>query len=86
MDQDDPLPQEKPTPPEVDPLPAKKPHHQAVEYDAEDQLASQLRDSGNAVSEMQLQDHHPYGSSPMSTLKKLGAGMEYGAYSDSQKD
>lgn len=82
----DPFPQEKPTPPEADPLPAKKPHHQAVEYDAEDMLSDQLRDAHNAVSDMQLYDHGPYGSSPMSTLKKLGAGMEYGAYSDSQKD
>lgn len=80
---DSPFPQEKPTPPEADPLPQKKPRHQALEYDAMDLANDQAH---SAVSDMQLQAHYPYGSSPMSTLKKLGAGMEYGAYSDSQKD
>lgn len=83
---DDPLPQEKPTPPEQDPLPTKKPHHQALEYDAEDLASSDQRDAGGVVSESSLHAPYGHGNSPMSTLKQLGAGMRYGAFADSNKD
>lgn len=61
--------------------PPRKPKHQSLERDAEDNLADRIKDTTTSTTSLKVD--HPYGDgkhheSPSATLARLGAGEEYG--------